>query len=98
MAEPVSVAQLEAQLRLDVGNSGEEEYLTALIVAARRAVENYLDRSIVGDDASLPADDMLVAAQAILMLATHLYENRDGGDGMPPVVGMLLWPIRRWSV
>ncbi|SEM53780.1 Phage gp6-like head-tail connector protein [Sphingomonas gellani] len=98
MAEPVSVAQLEVQLRLAVGGSGEEASLAALIVAARRAVENFLDRSVVGDDASLSADDLLVAALAILMLAAHLYENRDGGDGLPGVVGVLLWPLRRWSV
>lgn len=98
MAEPVSVAQLEMQLRLPVGGSGEDTALAAIIVAARRAAENFIDQPVVGDEASLSEDDRQVAALAILMLAAHLYQNRDGSDEPPGAVAALLRPLRRWSV
>ncbi len=98
MAEPVSVAQLEAQLRLPVGGSGEAPYLEALIIAARRMAERYTDRAIKGDDATIIGDDVAVVSQAILMLAAHWYYNREAADEMPVAVTMLLSPFQRWAI
>lgn len=98
MAEPVSVAQLEAQLRLPVGGSGEADYLATLIIAARRMAERSTDRKIVGDEPTITGDDRAMASQAILMLAAHWYYNREAGDAMPVAVEALLWPLRRLAI
>jgi hypothetical protein len=98
MAEPVSVAQLEAQLRFPVGGSGEAAYLATLIFAARRMAERHTDRVIVGDEPTITGDDMAIASQAILMLAAHWYYNREADDAMPGAVAALLWPLRRLAI
>lgn len=98
MVEPVSVAQLEAQLRLPVDGSGEAGFLGALIVAARRLTERHTDRVIVGDEPTITGDDVAVVSQAILMLAAHWYYNREADDAMPGAVTMLLAPYRRWAI
>lgn len=48
MTEPVSLDQVKAHLRLDPGETDQDDYLTLLILAARRASESALDRSVVG--------------------------------------------------
>lgn len=98
MAEPVSVAQLEAQLRFPVGGSGEAAFLGALLVAARRLAERHTDRVIVGDEPTITGDDLAVVSQAILMLAAHWYYNREAEDAIPGAVMMLLAPYRRWAI
>lgn len=98
MAEPVTVAQLEAQLRLPVGGSGEAGFLSALIVAARRLAERHTDRVIVGDEPTITGDDVAVVSQAILMLAAHWYYNREAEETIPGAVAMLLSPYQRWAI
>lgn len=48
MTEPVTLADLKGHLRLDLGISDEDAMLTGMIVAARRACEYAINRSIVG--------------------------------------------------
>jgi len=98
VAEPVSVAQLEAQLRLPVGGSGEAPYLEGLILAARRMAERHTDRVIVGAEPTIAGDDVAIASQAILMLAAHWYYNREADDAVPGAVAALLWPLRRLAI
>jgi len=56
MAEPVSLEDIKAHLRLDPDETGEDIYLQALIVAARRACELRIGGAIVAGDASLTLD------------------------------------------
>lgn len=98
MAEPVSVAQLEAQLRFPVGGSGEADYLATLIFAARRMAERFTDRVIVGAEPTITGDDLAIASQAILMLAGHWYYNREADEAIPRAIEALLWPLRRLAI
>jgi hypothetical protein len=98
MAEPVSVAQLEAHLRLPVGGSGEADYLSTLITAARRTVEKHTASVIVGDAPTLGDDDRAIASQAIMMLAGHWYYDREAGDGLPKAVEAMIWPLTRLAI
>jgi uncharacterized phiE125 gp8 family phage protein len=56
MAEPVSLDDIKAHLRLDPGETGEDDYLQALIVAARRACELRIGGAIGAGEASLTLD------------------------------------------
>lgn len=98
MAEPVTVSQLEVQLRLPAGQSGEAVYLNSLIVAARRQVEHYTNGTLVGDAPTITDADAVMAGQAILLLAAYWYDHRDAAGEMPPAVVALIWPLRRWSI
>ncbi|WBO23936.1 head-tail connector protein [Sphingomonas abietis] len=48
MTEPVSLDQLKVHLRLEEGETDEDAYLTGMIMAARRACEYQINRSVVG--------------------------------------------------
>ncbi len=97
MPEPVSVERLKQQLRLDAAASVEDGLLADLIVSARRTVENITFQTIVGEEQTLPEADMPQAAQAILLLASYWYDNRDGSSDVPPAVEALARPLRRWG-
>lgn len=56
MTEPVSLAQVKEHLRLDDGDTSQDGYLSAIIIAARRACENQINRSVVGRDEMLELD------------------------------------------
>lgn len=56
MTEPVSLDQLRTHLRLDDGDTSQDAYLSGLILAARRACELQIDRSIVGRQEILELD------------------------------------------
>lgn len=47
MAEPITVSEAAAFLRLDGSPIPEQDFVSGLIVAARKAAENYLNRTIV---------------------------------------------------
>lgn len=96
MAEPVSVDQLKMQLRMGSKPTSEDGHLADLIEAARRTIENITNQVIAGDDPTLPASDMPQAAHAILMLAAHWYDRRDGSAQVPPAVAALAHPLRRF--
>lgn len=53
MAEPVSLDEIKTHLRLDVSETGEDDYLESLITASRRAIEKKIRRSVLGGDAVL---------------------------------------------
>lgn len=95
MTEPVSLAQLKKQLRLGAASS-EDEHLDGLIAAARRTIETMTNQVIAGDEATLPHADIPQAAQAILMLAAHWYDRRDGTAQVPAAVEALARPLRRF--
>lgn len=97
MAEPVSLDALKVQLRLDLSYVDEDGPLAGLIVAARRTVEKVINQTIVGAAPTLPADDLPVVQQAILMLAAYWYDQRDGAAAEPASVMALLRPLRRWG-
>ena len=99
--EPVTLEQVKTHLRLSLTEISEDSYLMLLVQAARRSVENYIDRKIVAVPPGIEADDLRVAGQAILLLVGAWYENREavgGGNAtaeMPMAVNYLLTPLRR---
>ncbi|MFN3675300.1 MAG: head-tail connector protein [Sphingomonas pseudosanguinis] len=97
MTEPVSLDALKVQLRLDLSYADEDGYLARLIVAARRAVERAINHTIVAAVPTLPADDLPVVQQAILMLAAYWYDQRDAAAAEPASVMALIRPLRRWG-
>ncbi|MEH3098870.1 head-tail connector protein [Sphingomonas adhaesiva] len=105
MAEPVTLAEAKAHLRLDAGVTDEDPGLTALIVAARRAVEIRTRRTIVGETPTLTGDDLAMARHAILLLIGAWYANREGATTearsapaeVPLSVSWLLDPLVRWD-
>jgi hypothetical protein len=82
---PVSVAELKEYLRLD----GEEEdaLLAGFIAVAKEHSENYLK-------INLPENVPSAVKHALLILASHFYEERSGGT-VPQVVYTLLAPYRK---
>ncbi|HEY1605616.1 MAG TPA: head-tail connector protein [Allosphingosinicella sp.] len=49
MAEPVSLDDVRAYLRIDSDKTDEDAFLAAAITAARRGCEKYLNRSVIGE-------------------------------------------------
>lgn len=96
MAEPVTVAELKVQLRLDGTVADEDAYLADLIAAARRAIEQASNQVIVGAVPTFNPADIPLAKRAILLLACHWYDNRDAADSVPGPVAALIRPLRRW--
>lgn len=102
MAEPVTLAQIKADLRLDPGPSTDDATLTRNITAARRMVELRSGRVIVGDTADVDGDDLVTACQAISMIVGAWYANPEGisADGrgeMPLGVGWIIQSLKRWD-
>ncbi len=73
-AEPVTLAQAKAWLRVESGDD-EDALIAELIVAARMRAEAHAGRSF---DAESPAP----VRQAILQIVASFYEHR-GGDAAP---------------
>lgn len=101
MSEPVSAADMKAHLRLDVAKTGEDAYLDALVVAARRTIEASINRQITDPD--FTDDDRTVVGQAIRLIAGSWYSNREAVitgtivSELPIAVTWLLKPLRRIS-
>lgn len=97
----IGLEEVKTHLRLGSSDT-EDEYLSAMIAAAFRAIENTTGRDILGDSATLDARDLKVVGQASLMLIGHWYANReavgDRGSEMPFAVRFLLDPLRRFVV
>jgi uncharacterized phiE125 gp8 family phage protein len=56
MTEPVALEDLKVHLRLDASATDEDDYLNVMIVAARRACELRINRSILGADLTKTLD------------------------------------------
>lgn len=56
MSEPVEVDDIKAHLRLDLASTEEDDYLAALITAARVSCEAQINRSVIGVDLVLAID------------------------------------------
>lgn len=102
MVEIVTVPELQGHLRLD-DDGGDDAVLADLIVAARRAIENRIDGTIVGDTVTIKSADIPVARQAVLMLAAHWYENRETSTSrsmavLPMSVEWLITPMAKLGV
>lgn len=102
MMEPVALAQIKAHLRLDANATGEDDYLLALITAARRSVELHINRSMMTAGEMQP-DDLRAACQALLLIVGHWYANREAvvvgstATALPIAVEWLLKPLVKWS-
>ena len=96
MSEPVTVAELKAELRLDPDETGQDARLQLLLLAARRAVEHRINRPLIGPDVTFGPDDLTVARQAVILIATNWFEGAEDGD-MPRGVVWLLAPLRNWA-
>lgn len=56
MTEPVTLSQIKQHLRIEEDVTDEDAMLSAMIVAARRACEGRINRSIVGASAAVRID------------------------------------------
>lgn len=105
MIEPVALEQIKADLRLDPGATDEDDRLGRLIAAARRAVERRIGYTMVGDEPTIPADDLPIACQAISMIVATWYalpegvavDGRAGAVELPLGVSWSLDPIAKWA-
>lgn len=95
----VSLDDLKQHLNLD--GDADDALLTSKIAAAEAYVDAFLDVKLDEYEAdSLPVPAPIIAA--IMMVAAHLYENREAtlvgvnGQILPLGVHELLSPYRRW--
>lgn len=86
-------------VRQHVKPDGDQDtYLELLMAAARRSVENQIDRPIVDDE-----PDEAVINAAMLLLVGHWFANREAvvvgtqKAEMPMAVSYLLMPIKKWT-
>lgn len=99
MTEPVSLADIKAHLRLPDDETGEDAYLSALIVAARRGIETIINRAITDPD--FVDDDRAVVGQAVRLIVGSWYANREAVvtgtivSETPVAASWLLKPLRR---
>lgn len=90
MAEPVSLADLKAHLRLDASETDENALLDGFMLAARRALELHTGRVIVGANPTLDPADLPLVEHAIKVTCTAWYENREGEQALPPAAIALM--------
>lgn len=55
-AEPLTLADAKTYLRIDTGDTTDDTLVTAMIVAARKAVENYTNRRLINQSWNLWLD------------------------------------------
>ncbi|MEJ8630595.1 head-tail connector protein [Sphingomonas sp. I4] len=104
-AEPVTLTEIKQDLRLDVSATDDDARLLRLIAAARRAVEQRTNRTIVGTDPTLVGDDLAIARQAISLIVATWFavpegvsvDGRAGTAELPLGVSWLLQPITAWA-
>lgn len=77
MNEPVALSDIKIHLGLGSGAAGDDAYLSSLIIAARRMVEQETRRVIAGSTSTLSPDDLEVARQAIRLIVGAWYANRE---------------------
>ncbi|ELQ6112094.1 phage gp6-like head-tail connector protein [Cronobacter sakazakii] len=76
----LSLSEIKAQLRIEEDFTEEDALLTLLGGAAEARTSNYLNRRLYATEVPDTDEDGLVVSndirQAMLMLCSHLYENR----------------------
>lgn len=88
MVEPISLADVRRQIRLDDDDDSEDTLLTGYILAAKRVCVSQTGFSLADDAVNAPsADDLGIIAQAMMMMVAAWYENRENSE--PP--DMALW-------
>lgn len=101
MPSLVTIEQVRSQLRIDAGT--DDALVNGLITAAERSVEVHTGRTIA-DGADAFGDDTPIASQAVLLLVSTWYDNRDSiapnsaVAELPLAVTWLLWPLKRLTV
>lgn len=93
--EPVDLNDLKDHLRID--DNSEDDYLTSLIIAARRSIEHRTGLIITGDEPTIATDDIEIVRQAMLLLIGHWYLNREGNVAEPMQVAWLIDPLKKWD-
>lgn len=102
MSELVTIQQVLEQLRVDPDT--DNALIHGMLAAATRAVEIHTGRTVAEGADAFGEQDGKVAAQAILLLVSTWYDNRDSvasntsAAEMPLAVSWLLWPLKRLTV
>lgn len=103
MSDLLPLERLKVQLRLDPGETGEDDYLRTLVTVALRTVEHQTGHQLLGGMTnSLGEHDQAVAVQAAAMLVGTWYANRESVTAgtmvqeLPHGVRLLLAPLRNW--
>lgn len=103
MTEPVTLERVKTHLR--VVDDSEDEYIAALITAAREYAEKYQNRVFVSSDPDTEVEAPgELEKSAMLLLIGHWYENRESvhiGNivtEMPLSAKHLLTFNRRWPI
>ena len=101
MVSPVSIAMIKVHLRLDDDETGDDDYLEALLAAGTQGCLARIDRTLDSGDWALSEDEVEVLGQAIRLVVGHWYRNREGvnvgniSSELPQGVKWLLDPLRR---
>lgn len=96
----LSISDVRTHLRIAADETDEDAYLGLLTMAARRAVENVIDRPFT---LSTDEPDLALIKTAMLLLIGHWYEHREtvalgsASSEMPLTVTFLLMPLKKWS-
>lgn len=103
MTEPIELERAKTHLR--VVDDGEDEYIAALITAAREYAEKYQNRVFVSSDPEVETETPgELEKSAMLLLIGHWYENRESvviGNTVteiPLSAKHLLTFNRRWPI
>lgn len=99
----LTLPEIKRQLRLEEDYSEEDDLLSALGAAAESRTSNYLNRKLYEEEVPETDEDGLLlpddVRQAMLMLVTHLYENRSSVSDseiseMPQAFEWMVGPYR----
>ena len=92
-----TLEKLKIQCRIDEDHVVEDDLLETYLLAAKKRVENYINRKLYEDtipesdpDGLLISDDIEFA---IMLVVGHFYENRESSS-LPPGFKALLEPYR----
>ncbi|MEK9211724.1 head-tail connector protein [Sphingomonas sp. 2378] len=104
--EPVTLASIKQDLRLDASATDDDARLARLITAARRAVERKTGRTMVGTDATMTGDDLAMGCQAISLIVATWYalpegvsvDGRAGAAELPLGVSWIIESLKDWAV
>jgi hypothetical protein len=101
--EPVTIEQVKTHLRLELADTGEDDYLQLLTTAARRSIENRTGQTVAATWPDVEGSDAKVMGMAVLLLVGSWYTNREAvvtsgatPSELPLAVEYLLAPLRRF--